>query len=244
MIHRFQPSRQTVSSRPWSSFIRIFPPLFMAIVFVLCLDSHTHGDCEGVDGFLQDFAKHRGNVETYSAKFVQKRTLGLFGESRISTGEVFYKNPQKMIWKYQTPDKTQMLLGPESVSFYFPELEQIEVYTVKEGDEASGFFFAFEAGADELKKIFEISAGDEGEKVRKVELLPKAGSGQSQLAAITLWLDRSDYLPREILIRDQTGDTTEIKLSEVEVNEPIADDVMKFNAPEGTTIVDGDSSAF
>jgi outer membrane lipoprotein-sorting protein len=244
MIHRLQPTCQTLSGRAFSSFSHVLKCLSIAILFVLCLDSHVRGDCPGVDGFLHDFEKHRGNVETYSANFVQQRTLGLFGESRISTGEVFYKTPEKMMWKYQNPDKTQMLVKRESVSFYFPELEQIEIYAVGQGGEASSFFFAFEAGADELKKTFEISLGVDDEKLKRIELSPKSGSAMSQLASLILWIDKSDYLPREILIRDQMGDTTKITLSDIKVNEPIPDDKMKFNAPEGTAIVEGDSGAF
>jgi outer membrane lipoprotein carrier protein len=244
MFYNPQLLRKTISSRFFPSFLRSLHGLCIAVVFLLCLNAHSHGQCESAKGFLHDFAKHRANVATYSAKFVQKRTLGLFGETRTSTGAVYYKSPQKMMWKYESPDNTQMLVERESVSFYFPELEQIEVYAVKEGEEASGFFFAFEAGADELEKSFEISTSDEGEEIRRVELLPKPGSGQSQLAAITLWLDRSNYLPREILIRDTAGDTTEIKLSEIEINRSIDDKVMKFDAPEGTAIVEGMSGAF
>jgi outer membrane lipoprotein carrier protein len=244
MIHRLQLACQPLSGRSPFSTNQVLRCLYIAIGVVLCLHSAVRGECSDVDGFLHDFEKHRGNVETYSANFVQKRMMDIFGEERISTGVVLYKAPERMMWKYQTPDRTQMLVERESVSFYFPELEQIEIYALGKGEEASSFFFAFEAGADALKKTFEISLGADDEPLRRVELSPKPGADMSRLASLTLWIDKSDYLPREILIRDKTGDSTDIKLSDIKVNQPIADVEMNFNAPEGTTIVQGDSGTF
>lgn len=149
-----------------------------------------------------------------------------------------------MMWNYKTPDIMQMRLRSESVSFYFPDLEQIEVYPMSGKGGGAGFFFAFEATADELKESFEISVAAGGGKTNRIDLLPKAESVASQFAAVTLWLGEHDYLPRKILIRDKMGDSTTIELSEIKVNEPIADGEMEFNAPEGTTIIEGDSGGF
>ena len=149
-----------------------------------------------------------------------------------------------MIWKYQTPDIMQMRVDREGVSFYFPDLEQIEIYPSNGSAGGSGFFFAFEATGEDLRESFEITVSAGKNKTSRIDLLPKSGAISSQLGAITLWLDESNYLPREILIRDKMGDSTTIELSDIKVNEPIADDEMEFNAPEGTTIIEGDSGGF
>jgi outer membrane lipoprotein-sorting protein len=39
------------------------------------------------------------------------------------------------------------------------------------------------------------------------------------------------------LIKELSGDITEIELSEMRVNEPIPDEKLKFDAPEGTEII-------
>ena len=87
-----------------------------------------------------------------------------------------------------------------------------------------------------------VAAGDEN--TNRIDLLPKSESVASQFAAVTLWLRENDYLPRKILIREKMGDSTTIELSEIKVNEPIADSEMEFNAPEGTTVIEGDSGGF
>ena len=208
---------------------------------MLCLGSHAYADGVDIDRFLKDLEENRGKIETYSGKFVQKRTLELFGETRISTGNLLYKTPQRMIWKYQTPDVMQMRLTREAVSFYFPDLEQIEIYPSSENTGDSGFFFAFESSAAQMKKNFEITVSDGKNGAYRVHLLPKSETLSSRLTAITLWLDKSDYLPRKILILEKMGDSTLIELSDIKVNEPLGDDEMEFNAPEGTTIIEGGS---
>lgn len=210
-----------------------------AALGVLLFASAAHANGVDSESFLHTLEKQRGKVDTFSARFVQKKTLTLFDEQKTSAGVVLYKAPRRMIWKYETPDKTQMLVDGRSVSFYFPELEQIEVYPSEESAGASPFFFAFEATADEIKKSFDVSVACGGdERLSRVELSPKSDPLASELQSITLWLGESDYLPRRIRINEISGDVTDIGLTEVRVNEPISDEELKFDAPEGTAVIE------
>jgi outer membrane lipoprotein-sorting protein len=205
----------------------------------LLVDSAAHANGVDAESFLHTLEKQRGKVDTFAARFVQKKRLALFDEQKTSAGVVLYKAPRRMIWKYETPDKTQMRIDGRSVSFYFPELEQIEVYPSEESGGASPFFFAFEATADEIKKSFDVSVVCGGaERLSRVELSPKSEPLASELQSITLWLGESDYLPRRIRINEISGDVTEIELIEGRINGPIADEELKFDAPEGTEVIE------
>lgn len=197
------------------------------------------------NAFFEELEEQRKKVQTFSAQFVQKKTIIFFDEQKVSTGSVLYKAPRQMLWKYETPDATQMRIDSEAVSFYFPELEQIEVYPVEQGDKTSPLFFAFEATADEIKKNFEVAVVfDDVGGLCRVELFPKAGTTTPNLKSVVLWLDESDYLPRRVLIREISGDKTEIELTDVHINAPIADKDVTFNAPEGTPIIRAEPGAF
>jgi outer membrane lipoprotein-sorting protein len=147
-----------------------------------------------------------------------------------------------MIWKYETPDKTQMLVTNKAVSFYFPSLEQIEVYRMDQGKGAAPFFFAFEATVEEIKENFIISGPAKNQGLNRVELLPKTDPLASEVKNVVLWLSEKDYLPRKILITEVTGDTTEITFSNIEINRPISDKELQLDAPEGTEVIEGDES--
>lgn len=224
--------------------IQLLQSLCFTGVFLLCLCHPAWANGVDIDGFLRELEMKRGKINTFSARFVQKRTLAMFDEIKISKGILLYKAPRQMIWKYTEPDKTQMRLERDSVAFYFPDLEQIEIYPADRNGGNANFFFAFEASADELKESFEVAAGAGGEELTRIDLTPRAGQAPSQLKGLTLWLDDSDYLPRRIFIRDTSGDTTEIELSEVRVNEPIADEDLQFDAPQGTKIIENEPGGF
>ncbi len=227
---------------PLRSFAFLRSPLLplMAVVAltVFLADSSARANGVDADSFLHTLETQRGKVDTFAARFVQKKTLALFDEQKTSAGAVFYKAPRRMIWKYETPDNTQMLIDGRAVSFYFPELKQIEVYPLEQGG-ASGFFFAFEATADEIEKNFDVSVDCGGaERLSRLELSPKSDPLASELKSITLWLGESDYLPRKIRINEISGDVTDIELTDVRLNEPIADEELKFDAPEGTEVIE------
>ena len=244
MTPPFLPTRPKDSSRSHRAFNNANRSGLLAALVVLWLNSLAYGNGINVDCFLQDMESKRGKVETYAAKFVQVKTIVLFEESKMSSGVLLYKAPQKMIWKYEEPDKTQMRIEAESVAFYFPELEQIEIYPIGESGGTSSFFSAFETGAEELKHKFEVSVYAAEENVYRVELVPRSEPVSSQVSQITLWLEASDYLPRKMRILEVSGDSTAIELSEIRTNEPMADDELEFDAPEGTTIVKSDSDIF
>ncbi len=244
MIRHSRPSRPGSLHHSVSSPIHFLQCLVLAAFVLFGIGSRAMANGVDVDGFLRDVERQRGKVETFSARFVQKKTLELFGDTKISKGTILYKAPRQMIWKYLEPDKTQMRMERDSVSFYFPELEQIEVYPAKQGDGASNFFFVFEASADELKGSFEVTIGRVDRQLTRIDLLPKVESIASQIMGLSLWLDKSDYLPRRILIRDVSGDTTDIEFSDIQVNEPITDDALQFDAPQGTKTIENGSGAF
>ena len=218
--------------------------LAIGIVAVLCFSSVVQANGVDLDGLLQTMQKHREKVDTYKARFVPTKTLELFGQQKSSSGVVLYKAPRQMIWKYTAPDRTQMRINSESVSFYFPELEQIEIHSSEKGRGAS-FFFAFEATVDELKKNFSITDYSVFEgMLKRMDLSPKSDTVAPGLQSIILWLRTPDYLPEKILIREVSGDATEIELSDISVNIPVTDKELNFDAPEGTEIIRAGSGFF
>lgn len=237
---------RNASSRQVIFFIRrILICAVLGICALLCVASGVRANGDPTDDFLRDFENQRGKVTSYSARFVQKKTLALFDESKISSGSVLYKAPRQMLWKYEAPDKTQMRIDEESVAFFFPDLEQIEIYALEQSQGASYFFFAFEASADELKEKFDITVDTAAaDTANRVRLVPKGVPLTSQLNDLTLWLRETDFLPQKILINELSGDSTEIELSGINANEPIDDDELKFNAPEGTEIIRAGSDMF
>jgi len=211
---------------------------FIQMAFLVVVSSGNSDGGSPQQEFLEKFQTEREQVKSFSADFIQKKTLPLFGEEKTSTGKVLFKAPHQMIWKYKTPDKTQMRVTSEAVSFYFPSLEQIEVYRMNQGKGAAPFFFAFEATAEELAANFDISGPVDVEGLRRVELTPKSEPLAAEVKSVTLWLDQSDYLPRKLLISEITGDTTEITFDNIRINRPLADEDLQLDAPEGTEVIE------
>ncbi|MBI5118726.1 outer membrane lipoprotein carrier protein LolA [Candidatus Poribacteria bacterium] len=233
----------TLLARSWRNKL---PLVFLAaITGIFLTQSICRAAGSDVDGFLRNLEQQRAKVQTYKARFTQKRTLTLFDETKTSGGMVIYKSPRQMIWKYDPPDKTQMRVDRDSVSFYFPDLKQIEVYPSGKGEKALHFFLAFEASANALKEGFNISICAAGEKgLSQIDLFPKVEPMSSEVKSITIWVGKTDYLPRKILVREVSGDTNEIELKAARVNEPVADNELQFDAPKGTKVIEATPGAF
>ncbi|MBI4832616.1 MAG: outer membrane lipoprotein carrier protein LolA [Candidatus Lindowbacteria bacterium] len=232
-----------VEGQGWRN--RIILAVLAAVISVFWMQSTCQAGGSDVDGFLKNLEQQRAKVQTYKARFTQKRMLTLFEETKTTTGVVLYKAPRQMIWKYDPPDKTQMRVDRDSVSFYFPDLQQIEVYPSGKGEKGLHFFLAFEASAEALKEGFTISVCTTGSKdMNQIDLFPKVAPLSSEVKSITIWVGKTDFLPRKVVVHELSGDTNEIQFAGARVNEAISDKELQFDAPKGTKVIEASPGAF
>lgn len=173
------------------------------------------------------------NTQTLTAGF----TSVLMDENRErmaeSAGQVAIKRPGRFRWEYTAPEPSLLVTDGVSLWNFDPDLEQATVTRIADLDSANPAQLL--GGGADLDRDFEIVGGYRTGEVEWVEVRPRAATSDFD----SVRLGFSDTTLSMMELRDKLGQITQIALSDVVTNEAVADERFAFEAPEGTTVVDG-----
>ncbi len=180
----------------------------------------------------EQLARFSSEVRTLDAKFTQL-VLGEDGEQVAqSSGTVQLMRPGRFRWEYEEPDVQLILADGERLWIYDEELEQA---TVKSLEDALGAApIALLIGERPLKEQFNIKETGERDGLDWVQLAPRVQD--IEFNRIRLGLDDSGI--RRMILHDQFGQTTVIRLDKVRTNVEIDPTRFEFEPSAGTDVID------
>lgn len=170
-------------------------------------------------------------VCSLEAEFVQQ----VFGENgrlvQASSGHVQLKRPGRFRWEYEKPNAQLILADGERLWIYDPELEQATVKTVETALGAAPIMLL--TGERPLAAEFEITPIERRDNLEWVRLRPKVQD--TEFSRVILGLDEDGI--KRMILHDQFGQTTVIRLFNVSTNAELSPDTFKFDPPVGTDIL-------
>src|SRR5680860_1090289 len=180
----------------------------------------------------EQLARFSSDVRTLDAKFTQL-VLGEDGEQVAqSSGTVQLMRPGRFRWEYEQPDGQLILADGERLWIYDEELEQATVRSLKDALGAAPI--ALLIGERPLKEQFNIKETGERDGLEWVQLAPRVQD--IEFNRIRLGLDDSGI--RRMILHDQFGQTTVIRLDKVRTNIEIDPARFQFEPPTGTDVID------
>lgn len=212
-----------------------------AVWAVLALVAQVQEPSPEAEAFLSAYSAERDGLETLQARFVQWTYTP--DEDIKSEGTVTYVRPKRIIFRYDDPPLSYMIDGTHAYE-YDEELEQILVYDIEGQPEAEAFFMGMESDIGEIRKAYQIHVlppDDAIDGAHAVRLTPHPNDDLEPLFEhVTLQLRKQDYLPTQILIRNDEDSRVEYTLTGFEKNGELAEDTSQILVKEGSDIVIND----
>ena len=168
-----------------------------------------------------------------------RQARGVFSQSVVgksgrkpqqSSGSFAFARPGKFRWTYDKPFQQLLVSDSEKLWSYDPELKQV---TVSKLGKALGASPAALLAGDALEENFVIVDGGTAEGHEFVEATPKAKDGSFERVRIGF----RDRLPRLMEVRDNFGQTTTLRLENLEANPALPADLFRFVPPKGVDVV-------
>lgn len=175
-------------------------------------------------------------IQSLKIRFEQTKNLMLLAQPVQSEGELIFQRPDMLLWKFQNPDPTVMVLKDAKLTIHYPDLNQADIFDIKKYQDRVAKYLGFTDSMMKLKKYYEIRVVEEGQDVYLLELLPKRRRVKQKIEVLKVWLDTESYLPVRIYYREPNQDTTFVKILNTEVNIPLEADTFDYELPEGTKI--------
>ena len=148
-----------------------------------------------------------------------------------SSGTMEFARPGRFRWEYQKPYQQTIVGDGQRLWIYDKDLNQV---TVRKLDRALGASpAALLAGSNEVEKNYALkAAGTEG-GLDWLDAIPR--TQDTAFESIRLGLSNSGLEAMEL--RDQFGQTTIIKFSDLQRNVKLSPDSFKFTPPQGADVI-------
>ena len=201
-----------------------------AVALLLAPAAHAASSArEQLDRFLAE-------VKSFHAAFEQQ-LFDEYGEPlESSRGQVDIARPGRFNWSYEAPYRQRLVSDGKTLWVYDADLEQVTINDVEQGSaDSPGRLLGDDVDVDRSFSVADLPAKD---GVEWLKLTPKS-AGQ-QFNEIELGLRGGTVVAMRL--KDNLGQTTEIKFSGIDRNVPIDPKAFSFEPPAGVDVIRGTGS--
>jgi outer membrane lipoprotein carrier protein len=175
---------------------------------------------------LDEFAT---GLETLRAEFTQITVDADGGVVEESSGRVFFAAPDRIRWDYLEPFPQVIVADGEQLWHYDEALEQVTVRPQPAPEDSPMLVLT---RPDLLGEFYRVLPSERPDQLR---FEPLAEPADIEMARLTF----RDGTPRTLDIFDRFGQSTRIRLENIERNPAIEPSVFEFEVPEGVDVLEG-----
>ena len=207
----------------------------LLVVFALSSSPGLAADGKSADAIVDNLQKSYESTADFVAEFRQETEVKTLNRNLKSWGQVSFKRPGKMFWRYEEPKGQFVLADGKHLYFYQPEQNQIIKSPLKNAFR-SDIPLSFMLGIGNLKKDFNaaLKATEETQHVLRLEPKGEAGGfseilvGVSNASSDILWVS----------VRDAASNLTTIRFSGMRKGVGLKDSLFQLEVPKGVDIVE------
>jgi outer membrane lipoprotein-sorting protein len=184
-------------------------------------------------------------VERFDAAQAQARTLqcpftltlhrALLKTPSVTKGTLYLEGSDFAHFAFQPPEDLILHLTPKALISYSPEAKEGEMMKIGFIKNSDRKFLGLGQKLSYLSDYFQIALGEakDGSNTWFLALTPRTLSLRKRLQALNLWVDRETWLPRQVQWIERSGDSWQLELGPLRINQPLPASVTGFKLPEG-----------
>jgi outer membrane lipoprotein carrier protein len=203
----------------------------------IVLASHETFPADGkaAGPILDSLQKTYDAAVDFVADFRQETEVKTLKRSLKAFGQVTFKRPGKMLWRYEEPKGQFVLADGTHLYFYQPEQNQV-IKTPLKSAFRSDIPLSFLLGIGNLKKDFNASLKATEDSHYVLRLEPKAEAGG--FSEILLGVNKDTFDILWASIRDPSDNLTTVRFSNMRKGVGVNDSLFRLQVPDGADVVE------
>jgi outer membrane lipoprotein-sorting protein len=161
--------------------------------------------------FLAKLAKTLGQVKAVRADFTQTKKLAVFARPATAHGVLIFERPDRLRWEIRKPFRSILIVNGSKVAKF--EWVDGKWRALKLGRAADAILIAIGRLRQWLTGKFDEKAYEISVKETRLTLKPRDKALQKTIAALELSPTKDLKAMRKVVVRERTGDATEISFS-------------------------------
>jgi len=197
----------------------------------------------GADAQFNQWFEVQTNIHSWSADFIQTRTLKVLNQPLTATGKVWVK-PGEFRWELGEPAQTIVLRQPDQLLIIYPRFKRAEKYPL--GAVPSGPIKDALALLDatlprdraSMEKNFRLLSASETNAVLQMTLQPRSDSARKFISEIVIGFHTNNFTIAATAMKFADGSSLRNDFTNVVLNQPIASGMLQTNLPPDYTVVE------
>lgn len=187
---------------------------------------------------VERFDAAQAAVQTLETPFTLTTKRALLKTPTTTKGTLYLQGSEFAHFAFAAPEDLILHLTPRELVSYSPSAGQGERLKVGHIIHANRKFLGLGQKLSYLSQYFEIALGSSSEVSGAwfLALTPKTLGMKRRMQAIDLWVDQKTWLPRRVLWVERGGDSWQLDLGALKINQPLPAAVTGFQVPEGTPL--------
>jgi outer membrane lipoprotein carrier protein len=187
--------------------------------------SSTGASPENGRAQLDAFAE---GLETLSGRFEQVTVDAGGSVTEESSGELYFSRPNHFRWNYDEPFPQEIVADGEQLWHYDESLEQV---TVRDQPAANESPLLVLMRPELLERFYRVTASD----AAGFDFVPLDDNAEIERGR----LEFRDRQPAVLELIDSFGQTTRLRLFDLDRNPELSADLFEFSVPEGVDLLEG-----
>ncbi|HUA65053.1 MAG TPA: outer membrane lipoprotein carrier protein LolA [Alphaproteobacteria bacterium] len=182
------------------------------------------------------------NMQTWSADFIQTRTLMALAMPLKSSGKVWVE-PGKFRWELGQPPQTIVIRNPNELLILYPRFKRAEVYALDKippgplKDAMALMDVSIPHSRAALEERFKLLSAAITNSVLQMTLQPKSPSARQFIGAVVMGFHTNDYVIADSQMNFSDGSTLRNDFINVVFNQQMDPKLFETAVPPGYTVV-------
>jgi len=208
---------------------------FSLVIFLGLLSTSANGApaAKRLSPLIVSWLAAQTNIQTWSADFVQTRTLKSLTQPLTAAGHVWFAAPNRFRWELGHPAQTIAVRAKDELLVIYPKLKRVERFplvgeTAGPWRDALGLLQAgFPRSQSELESQYNILKEAVVDQTCEVVLQPKSSGARRMMPEINIIFDIKDFSLRGTELHMVDGSTMRNDFQNATINPAI--DAQKFS---------------
>ena len=187
---------------------------------------------------VEKFDAAQAKVTSLQAPFTLTTHRALLKTPSVTKGTLYLQGSDFVHFAFAPPEDLVLHLTPKALVSYSPAAKAGEMLKIGHVKNANRQFLGLGQKLTYLSDYFSVVVSESKDAGGSYLLAftPRTLSMKKRMKAMSLWVDRESYLPRQAEWIERGGDSWLLELGPLQLNQPIPPTVSGFKVPDDVTL--------
>ena len=197
-----------------------------------------------LDPLVTTWLNAQTNLQSWSADFVQTRSLKSLTQPLTAAGHVWFATPNRFRWELGHPPQTIAVRAPQEMLVIYPRLQRVERYPLAGGEtgqwrDALALLEAgFPRNEAELQAQYNIASQSVSNRNCELTLQPKSPAARRMMPQIKIVFDARDLDLKGTELQFADGSTLRNDFANAMLNPPIPNLMFEPEIPKEYKLIE------